>query len=59
MVCPLLFPKHTVCEAVILPAFLENILTGGPLLIGGAGPPGPGIGAILGMPDGGGGGGLN
>lgn len=40
------------------PAFRENMLRGGPPLGGAAGPPGPGIGAILGKPEGGGGGGL-
>lgn len=40
------------------PAFLENMLTGGPPPGGPVGPPGPGIGAILGKPEGGGGGGL-
>lgn len=42
----------------ILPAFLENMLTGGPLLGGAPGPPGPGILGIAGKPEGGGGGGL-
>lgn len=43
---------------IISPAFLENMLTGGPLLDGAPGPAGPGICGMLGKPEGGGGGGL-
>lgn len=43
---------------VTLPAFLENMLMGGPLHDEAPGPAGPGICAMAGKPVGGGGGGL-
>lgn len=55
---------NTSTYLLLVPAFLENMLTEGPPLGGPGGPPGPGgpagpgIGAILGKPEGGGGGGL-
>lgn len=50
---------HINCNITFtLPAFRENMLTGGPLLGGAPGPAGPGICAMAGKPVGGGGGGL-
>lgn len=52
-------PPHGFNITFTLPAFLENMLTGGPPLDGApGGPAGPGICAMAGKPVGGGGGGL-
>lgn len=53
-----LFSQKPLWVILISPAFLENMLTGGILLGGAAGPPGPGTWGILGKTEGGGGGGL-